>query len=411
VRRPRRPAPRRGDGGATAFRTSVVLLLIALAAGSGAGPALAGPNDCVVGRPEAPAAAGWAQENLGLDALSPGFQGWDTSIAVIGSGVDVRHPALGPHVAPGARAGTDADPLQDCLGVGTAVAGAAAAAPIAGSALRGVAPQALVVPIRVPDWMANPRGDVRSEDARTATEALVTAIRTALDRRVRVIVLPSVSLPDSDALRQAVAAAERAGAVLVEGAPSTFTDATAFPLAYPEVLGVVEHDRAGTLGKTPAPPRLLDLTAPGTDVPALGPGGYLVESGSPLAAGVVAGTAALVVDAAGGTPAAIRDTLVRSARYGGLVGGVPAISPAAALGPVPGPATPPPSFPWRTATVPEAVQMAPHQAVVTTVGCVLLLVAGGLAAHAYQRGRRRRWRPAGPTDPEQLIVRTPPRSI
>ncbi len=411
-----RPIRRRAIGAIRAVPASGVRVLAATAYVLGlsaiAAPAQSAAEECVSGEPDPPTSVGWAQTDLGVDALAEGFQGWNVSIAVIGSGVDARHPALSRHVAAGQGVGTEAEPLQDCLGVGTAVAGAAAAAPINGSSLSGVAPQALVVPIRVPDFMANPQGELSEDDRVLAERLLAEAIVAALDEGVRVIVLPSLSVSDSQQLRQVMARAEQQGVLLIEGAPTTFSEATAFPLAYPEVLGVIGVDEAGAPVETAVPSELLDLSAPGSDIVALAPGGYAVESGSPLAAGVVAGVGALMLDTfVGTTPAQIREKLTASAIGATEPGRPPAISPAAALGPLPEPAREPPSVPWRTSSPQQAIEMAPRQATVILIGCAVLLVLGALGAGAYVRGRRRAWRPARPTDPEELIKRVPKRSI
>ena len=92
----------------------------------------------------------WPQQRYDLAALSQINDGSGMTVAVLDSGIDATHPQL----AAAALAGDDIlDPKgnarQDCIGHGTAVASIIAARPAAGSGLRGLAPGAQILPIRV----------------------------------------------------------------------------------------------------------------------------------------------------------------------------------------------------------------------------------------------------------------------
>jgi hypothetical protein len=87
----------------------------------------------------------------------PSITGAGTSIAIIDSGVDYRHPSLGGGFGPGRKVvagwdftGNDADPMSDTNAHGTGSAGIAAAAPFVhnGRRYQGVAPGANVIALR-----------------------------------------------------------------------------------------------------------------------------------------------------------------------------------------------------------------------------------------------------------------------
>ncbi len=354
----------------------------------------------------------WAQGRLGVSTLAAGFEGWNTRIAVIAAGVDGGHHQLENHLAKGAALGVNESPHTDCKGGGTAIAGAAAAAAVGGSALRGVAPQALIIPIRLPDWMADPATKVDEKNAPLAADLLVQAVRAALDQRAQVIVLPGVGLADTPALRQAIADAERTGAVLIEPVPPKVTPATSYPLAYPEVLGVIGHGREGGLNPTDAEVALVDLSAPGIEVLAAMPSDtYTTISDSRVAAGFVAGATALILDdGSAPTPATVRRRLIDAAVRLPGVTTVPALSAANALGPIPSQI--PPAAPLGGLDPTAAIHdWSGRTSVRLSIACLLGLIAiGGLAA-AYTRGRTRQWVPAETLPAEKLIKPPTSRSI
>ena len=83
----------------------------------------------------APAAAPWAQRELGFASVWKRTRGGGVTVAVVDSGVDAN-PQFGDRVIPGPDlvAGTrpGIPPGADCVGHGTAVASIIAAAPVSG---------------------------------------------------------------------------------------------------------------------------------------------------------------------------------------------------------------------------------------------------------------------------------------
>ena len=99
---------------------------------------------------QAIAAVPWAQRLLAPERVWPFARGSAVTVAVLGSGVDAKHPQLAGRVLRGydaitRRAGAD----SDCLGLGTQAAGVIAAQPTRAVGFVGVAPGVSVLPVRV----------------------------------------------------------------------------------------------------------------------------------------------------------------------------------------------------------------------------------------------------------------------
>jgi len=204
-----------------------------------------------IGAPEA-----WA-------ALNPGPAGEGVLIAVIDTGVDYDHPDLIPRLAtnlnddffdgvdndgsgcPDDILGcnfvslTTADPscgytaeppnwrTRDDEGHGTFVSGIAAATGNNEVGVTGVAPGAMLLPVKVLDCTATGR----ISDA-------AAGIRYAADMGADVINISFGTPNDSPALREAIEYAQARGAVIVASAGNDGSRGITFPAAYPGVLSV-----------------------------------------------------------------------------------------------------------------------------------------------------------------------------
>ena len=395
--------------GAGAARRAGVPLLAAITLMTCAGPASAagpahlapaapqGQSACAEATPEVITAQPWSQEQLGLRALAQQYRGWKVTIAVISSGVDAWHPQLRSRVLDGITVGDSGAATSDCLGFGTAIAGAASAAAVSGTTLVGVAQESSILPVRIPDWMVNPAQGLTDDQRVQASTLLAEAITQTLRHDPDIIVLPSASLPDTLELRAVIAAAEEQGCLLVEGAPAKADGVDNYPVAYPEVFVVDGLSADGAFIQTQVPANRINIVAPGMEVPVLAPGkGHRLVSSSEVAAGFVAGAAALVIEGLHpATPAALRQQLVRS-KAPSLNGNVALLDPAAALTPAAPASTDQPKGALGRVlgrkTPPERASIA-ATAIAATAVIMLLLVM--LAAAAVLRGRRRGWRPAG----------------
>lgn len=403
VNRPHRPR--------TMLAASVTLILAVLAAmlpatGSdvaraagttGPGTTSGEDSTCVTGTGHVVVEEPWPQERLGLPALGQQYRGWGITIAVLSSGVSGDHPQLRGRVLDGINIGSAGPANTDCLGFGTAIAGAAAAAPVSGTSLVGVASQASILPVRLPDWVVNPPSQLDNGHRVQASHLLAQTITAALQRAPQVMVLPSTSLPDSTQLRAAIATAEERGCLLIEGAPATADRRNAYPAGYPEVLVVAGDSREGDEVPTALADDQIDLIAPGLQVPVLTPGtGHRLVTSTTVSAGLTAGAGALVLEAARPRSAAEARTRLRRSTVPSVHGRIPVLDPATALSSSattvqqtrPGPL-------GRLLAGKTAPERASIAGVAVAAGILAALGLVLFAGTAVYRGRRRRWRPAG----------------
>ncbi|MFF8617566.1 S8 family serine peptidase [Streptomyces sp. NPDC015350] len=365
---------------------------------------LADGRPCTPGSAKKSARLPWAQSFLGIDRAWELSRGTGVKIAVISTGADLRRvPALKGGVTGGQDVVAGGTVRDDCVGYGTFLAGVVAGRPQPGTKAAGVAPGAEVVAVRATD-----------RSGTTTPEKLAGAIRAATKSGARIIQV-ALSVPSAPkTLKDAVGAAQRAGALVVapasarewESRASEAVSGPAYPAALPGVLAVssvgpggeVPEEPGGAKGRRTRPV----LSAPGESVTGPGPGGagQFVGRGDAVAGAFVSGAAALVLSY---HPRLSADQLahrLKSTAYGaagdapGIVDPVRALSAVlpeeherAATGPKDAAAAvvPPPDSP-------QARDRA--LAVAASAGAVALLVA--FLAVVLPRGRRRGWRPAPP---------------
>jgi subtilisin family serine protease len=243
---------------------------------------------CVGPSPVTASAAPWATRLLAPQAIWPLTRGADVVVAVVDTGVSAGSPALRGSVRAGADvAGGRAD--SDCTGRGTALAGIVAARPVSGVGFTGMAPGAVILPIRITD-----------ENNKITPARLAAGVRAATAARADIILIATgLPTPDTELAAAVRAATDRDALVIAavgETAAGTRPNpAPAYPAAYPQVLAVNDIDTTGTAEPVPAGARV-DLAAPGAQtfsVGPFGPGHYTV-TGSGVAAAYVTGAAALV---------------------------------------------------------------------------------------------------------------------
>ncbi|MFG1840407.1 S8 family serine peptidase [Micromonospora sp. NPDC049175] len=243
-------------------------------------PPPAPPGKCVTAT-AASAPSNWATVRLAADLAWPHTRGVGQLVAIVDSGVDGRAAQLAGRVSVGANIVTgDGRGDSDCLGTGTAMAGLVAAQPVDGDAFAGVAPESVVMPVRVVT-------DVPSADA----VAQATAIEVAVSAGATVIALGSYVDVTAEGVLRAIEAALSRNIVVVAGAPAG-AGATAPPAELISVAGV------GVDGKLleEYAADLVDVVAPGVNVSSIGINGtkQFVGSGTQYAVALVAGEVALV---------------------------------------------------------------------------------------------------------------------
>ncbi|WP_213451516.1 type VII secretion-associated serine protease mycosin [Rhizomonospora bruguierae] len=366
--------------------------------------------ECVPGgEARRPPADNWVRLRYPATGIARLSSGDGVTIAVVDSGVDRGHPLLPSRVAPG-RDYLDpgGDGGRDCVGHGTAVASIIAGTRSGDGAFRGLAPASRILPVRVSEqqWTAGER------TGRTVPPATFgAAIRWAVDRGARVLNLSVVLTEDHPEVRDAVAYAGSRDVVVVAavGNQAQRGNPRPYPAAYPGVIGVGAVGPDGTRLPFSQVGPYVDLVAPGTDVPAAGPGGAPgLFAGTSYAAPFVSATAALLRSAHPGYTAAevTRHLLATAdpaagAREAGYGAGI--VNPYRALTETVTTARPRTAAPLAPATVDSvtAATLAAEQRVRqralrfagwATGAAFLVLLLGAAAA----RGSRRRWRSPSP---------------
>jgi hypothetical protein len=189
-------------------------------------------------------------------------------------------------------------------GHGSHVAGIIAAAANNGIGGSGVAPHARILPIRV----LNHAGE-------GTTGPVASGVRYAADNGAKVINLSLGGTSDSSNLTEAIQYATDKGALVVaaagNGGPN---DVPKWPAALDLTIAVTAVDPANKATIFDQRGDYIDISAPGTEIVSTAKGDYFTESGTSMAAGFVAGAAALLFAAEPRvTNAQVRDILLRTA--------------------------------------------------------------------------------------------------
>ncbi|MEU1090190.1 S8 family serine peptidase [Streptomyces sp. NPDC005576] len=324
----------------------------------------------------------WTQDMLGLSSAWQLTRGAGVLVAVVDTGVGKDVPGLAGRVSAAGDAGVD------CVGHGSFVAGLVAAAPQPDTGFTGVAPQARVLAVRGTD-----------ERGVATPDSVARGIRAAADGGASVITVSSALTTNSDALSAAVRHARgRDALVLAAAAPDRTPDgagssgpAAYWPAAEPGVLSVAAFGSGGAEGPVPVPQA--DLGAPGVGVVSVGPSGSgaFTGSGCSFAAGVVAGTAALVRSYRPGLTADQVSARLLGTAYAARV---PRVDPYAAVSG----AVPDTVSRTREAADPAVIRATrPDGAVATrgrwiAVGSALVVLALMMGAWVVPQGRARGWR-------------------
>jgi hypothetical protein len=301
------------------FRSTLVPFTTGLAAViavswlGGSAPARAAAGYGAVG--QGVQAQEWWLGGLHVTQTWPSTEGAGVTVAVLGTGVDPRHPDLTGSVTAGPDlSGSGRRQGGPFWGVnGTEVAGA-----IAGhghstgraDGLLGVAPAAKILSIRVSLEFNDPL-NADQAIARKLPGAIASGIIYAVDHGARIIDLPldpgtagltgqgnPPAAGGSPAEKAAVAYALRKNVVLVapagdDGQGPGLTD---YPAAYSGVIAVGAVARNGQVAPFSSRHSYVSLTAPGVGLTAVvPPDGYARISSTSTSSGIVAGVAALIV--------------------------------------------------------------------------------------------------------------------
>jgi len=249
----------------------------------------------------------WGIFAIGADRVWSTTTGAGVIVAVVDSGSG-PHPDLAENLLPGRSFLNSVEtPEGDDIntsGHGSHVAGIIAAAANNGIGGSGVAPHARILPIRV----LNQAGE-------GTTGPVASGVRYAADNGAKVINLSLGGTSDSSNLTEAIQYATDKGALVVaaagNGGPN---DVPKWPAALDLTIAVTAVDPANKATIFDQRGDYIDISAPGTEIVSTAKGDYFTESGTSMAAGFVAGAAALLFAAEPRvTNAQVRDILLRTA--------------------------------------------------------------------------------------------------
>ncbi|MFG2098177.1 type VII secretion-associated serine protease mycosin [Streptomyces sp. NPDC048612] len=248
----------------------------------------------------------WALQRIVFDRLWQHTRGRDAQgrpvrVAVIDTGVDITNPQLttavdtksgadflGRDETAGPRAPKDG--TYDPVGHGTKVAGIIAARPRPGTGFVGLAPEAVVIPLRQND-------EKGTGTARTLAAAIDKAVAAHADV-INISQDTTRPLSSDSRLAQAVRTALAHDIVVIASAGNDGFDGhlkKTYPAAYPGVLAVASSDRNNERAAFSQSGDFIGVAAPGVDMVSTVPkGGQCVDNGTSFSAPYVAGIAALL---------------------------------------------------------------------------------------------------------------------
>ena len=229
----------------------------------------------------------WGIFATGADRVWAVTTGKGVTVAVVDSGSG-PHPDLAENLLPG-RSFMNSTETQDgndvdASGHGSHVAGIIASAANNGIGGSGVAPNAKILPIKVLDQAG--QGDARD---------VAAGVRFAADSGAKVINLSLGGASESPSLTQAIQYATDKGALVVAAAGNGgSTDKPKWPASLDLTIAVTAVDSSKNVTSFDQRGDYIDIAAPGSSIVSTAKGDYVGLSGTSMAAGFVAGAAALL---------------------------------------------------------------------------------------------------------------------
>lgn len=231
----------------------------------------------------------WALKKINAE------KAWDVTagkpaivVAVLDTGIDNKHPDLKGRLVTGTNTVNPLRSTRDDYGHGTHVAGIIAAAANNGIGIAGIA-SVRIMPVKVFDE-SNGGSDISISDG----------ITWAADHGAKVMNMSFGSFYQSPLLNDAIEYARDKGVVMVAAAGNWASESISYPAALKDVIAVAATNNKDELSDFSSYGPEIDISAPGEDIfstywdPFKG-SSYREESGTSMAAPMVAGAAALLL--------------------------------------------------------------------------------------------------------------------
>jgi hypothetical protein len=256
------------------------------------------PNDPYYG-------AQWGVPRIGAPAAWALSSGAGVVVAVVDTGVDDSHPDLLGQVLPGYDFVNDDADARDDHGHGTRMTGVIAARRDNAVGIAGVAPDAMVLPVKVLD--AQGYG---------AYSAVASGITYAVDHGARVVNLSLAGPVQSDILQDAVDYAAAHEVVVVAASGNDGTNAPEYPAAASGAVAVGAIDASDARPAFSNYGAWIGFAAPGVDIVTTSLGAaYASSSGTSPAAAFGSGVFALLFAA---TPTLTRSEAIQRVQSGAV---------------------------------------------------------------------------------------------
>ncbi|MGW3397031.1 S8 family serine peptidase [Streptomyces hydrogenans] len=234
----------------------------------------------------------WYLDAMKAEEIWKKATGKGITVAVIDSGVDPDTPSLKGKVLKGWDASeSKGDETDDYSGHGTSVAEVIVGSG-AGGGIRGLAPDARVIPYRVADT------ERQNEQAVNAFD-MEESIKAAADSDAKIINVSVASDYYNEGIREAVKYAQGKGKLVFAGAGNNATKGNKpqYPASYPEAVAVAASDRDGSVAEYSQHGDTIDIAAPGTDVPGYcdkSLAKYCLSEGTSFSTAIASASAALI---------------------------------------------------------------------------------------------------------------------
>ncbi|MGQ5639249.1 MULTISPECIES: S8 family serine peptidase [unclassified Streptomyces] len=204
----------------------------------------------------------WYLKSMGADEMWKYSTGKEVKVAVIDTGVNAATSSLrGQVLADELPKSVRYRATEDYNGHGTSMAEIIAGTG-AGGGIKGLAPSAKILPIRID--VGNAKGFKGDPKSPSTTEA----IRAAADSDAKIISMSFGSPYPSSEEEDAVKYAASKGKLMFAGIGNGGEKGTGeYPVTYPYVVGVGAIDTSGTVAKFSTKSNYVDFAAPGVDIP------------------------------------------------------------------------------------------------------------------------------------------------
>jgi subtilisin family serine protease len=207
----------------------------------------------------------------------------EVTVAIVDSGIDLKHPELRSRLVEGKNFINEEEPPVDRSGHGTHVAGLVGAVTNNQMGIASAAEKVKLMPVKV------------FEGKTTYMSTVIQGIRYAADNGADIINLSLGSYSNMQALEDAIDYAVDKGALVVGAAGNDNEHAVLYPATYSDVLAVGSVDST-TLTKSTFSNygETVDVSAPGTNIFSTWMDGYETLDGTSMSTAIVSSVSSMV---------------------------------------------------------------------------------------------------------------------